>query len=371
MKSLFSLLLFIAILFSGLSFTWAQENPPDIPASELCGSDDSKRSSDTEASAGCLLCLGGQSLFGSQKNIESAKIGAEVDKETEEEKLRRVAFVYLNISHHEKEDINGRKIDYIWTSRAMENVGRALDDSKKPDEIDLKAIEGLFTPEECRDFFRQSRFYVQQDYQKLEERVEALKTRDLDELKKKSIKELRKFIEKRQKEEKVTAAKRKIPNVCGLENVEQLALYYYSQDYYRKLNEVMRNKSSDSEEYQKHAPFIKTLNLALGKLKDHKSIVYRGINLSDEQVKDFKEGEAVVFSSFSSASRRKQFSEQFSKSVGFVIQSKTGKYIQPFSVNKYEEEVLLPPGAKFKVIKKDRVGNRWLIELEEVVSARP
>ena len=84
--------------------------------------------------------------------------------------------------------------------------------------------------------------------------------------------------------------------------------------------------------------------------------------LPPEELKDYVEGAIVTYPGYTSTS----LSYGFGRIQNFVIRSKTGRYIAPYTRSYYEYEVLFPAGTKFKVIKRDEDGPYTHIVMEEV-----
>ncbi|NUS45148.1 MAG: hypothetical protein HOQ24_15845, partial [Mycobacteriaceae bacterium] len=75
----------------------------------------------------------------------------------------------------------------------------------------------------------------------------------------------------------------------------------------------------------------------------------------------YRKGQVVVEPAFTSASTKPQ-----AGNVVFVISSKSGRDISPFSAFEGEGEVLFRPGTAFKVRSVNEKNNAWVIRLTEV-----
>lgn len=368
-KKLFFAPLLICLHFANLSFAQKEkEDLPPIPRSEWCAADSNKNEVvETQASAECIECLAGQSLELPKNLVETAKFAKEINAETERESLERQGLVYLIFMHYDGKSLSGRTSQAQSIAYAVSRIASALKNSTPLDRYDLDSIEGVLELKECTELAKMTPNGL---FKKVEELIETkIKAKDREEIKKMSSSELKDFLENKFSSLRQPIDVVRLKEPCGLTKIELLSLGFYTSEFYRDLNKVMREKSPDSGEFKTYQPFIKTLNGALDKLRIRSGVVHRVVLLPDEQVKEFEEGKNVVFSSFTSTSRASLYSKyEDAHQTGFIIHSKTGKYIAPFSVHKYEEEVLLPPDVKLKVIKKTKRKNSWLIELEEVTN---
>lgn len=103
-------------------------------------------------------------------------------------------------------------------------------------------------------------------------------------------------------------------------------------------------------------------------LPSFKGTVYRGTNLPQEVLKDFKVGNIVTEKGFTSASVNE--TKKFSGEVDLVIDSVNGKKISFISNFPNEDEVLFAPNTKFRVLSAEfdeTTGKRTII-LREVAN---
>ena len=105
-----------------------------------------------------------------------------------------------------------------------------------------------------------------------------------------------------------------------------------------------------------------SLNAALARLPDYVGVVKRGTNLTAEQIALHVPGRIVTKEAFTSTST----GPGFPSDVHFVIHSRHGKKIAPYSAYPKEGEVLFAAGTRFLVTKVERRGNRIKITMEEV-----
>lgn len=151
----------------------------------------------------------------------------------------------------------------------------------------------------------------------------------------------------------------------GLSDPEIAARYAYTTSDsawgYRRLNAALR--SLDPQRVADLRNYRDTLNAALAKLPDHPGIVRRGTTLSASQIAEHVKGSVITKHAFTSASVGRA---AFGGNVHFVIQSRHGKRIQPWSAYTGEREVLFAAGTRFRVLSVERVGGRTEIRLEEL-----
>lgn len=150
------------------------------------------------------------------------------------------------------------------------------------------------------------------------------------------------------------------PQYCGMSIAEIQALQDYTSNGYQKLNEILR--FSAGEKNEAYEAYRDVLNSALKKLNSYKGPVLRGTTLSPEQVALHQVGTIVTYPAFTSTS----VTSGFGGDQRFVIQSKNGHFIAPFSSSKTENEVLFPANTKFKVLNVEKTNDKTEITLEEV-----
>lgn len=195
------------------------------------------------------------------------------------------------------------------------------------------------------------------------------------------IRELAKLIQKECQGEKL--AKMLIEKKdAGLEEVWQRCVFLYTLEsfLYRKLNETMR--LIGEEEYRLEwrnkvrllGPFGLLLwdNPYATKATRKETIIYRGANLSEEFISDFKDQccqktkPQSSFQSFTSCSRERDVAAVYGN-VLFIMTLKHAftMNLKPFSNFPDEEEELVSPGVCFTVdrVDYDRLKNQHLIYL--------
>ena len=144
---------------------------------------------------------------------------------------------------------------------------------------------------------------------------------------------------------------------------------YYTGDGYRTVNSTLRRASKQTDAVDKvevediKDGFVPILNKGLERLRVYKGKVVRGATLPPEELKKHVVGAVVVYRAYTSTS----ISNGFGGLHQFVIHSKTGRYIDPFSASGGEREVLFKPGTAFKVLSvTKRKDGSTLFVLDEV-----
>lgn len=158
-----------------------------------------------------------------------------------------------------------------------------------------------------------------------------------------------------------------------LREAQTLSIYKYTIDFYQEANTYLRNNfiSEDKKYYENKGikSVIETLNEALDKLPSHKGTVFRGADLTTEQLETYRKAlesnTPIVKNEFLSTSKNRY--EAFERNTKYKITSKTGKSIEKLSYFKNEKEILFKVGTRFKILNvyEDSQGiNR--IEMEEL-----
>lgn len=117
------------------------------------------------------------------------------------------------------------------------------------------------------------------------------------------------------------------------------------------------------------------LEHCLTKLPDFEGLVYRGANLTRNELKKYKygaeTGNPVTEPTFVSTSKSRLIAMQFGANTLFRIYSRKGKEIEKIAkFGKYnppnEKEVLFRPNSSFKILEKRKEGSYTLITMEEI-----
>ncbi len=148
-------------------------------------------------------------------------------------------------------------------------------------------------------------------------------------------------------------------NSCGMSIIEAAALLNYTNIGYQLLNLALRKGGEEAKAAQ---PVVEVLNSALKKLRRYQGVVKRGTSVPNEQLAVFEVGKMISFPAYTSTS----LTSGFSGNLKFVIHSKTGRFIGVHSGIQSENEVLIPPGAKFKVLDRKEGYDNVELVLEEV-----
>lgn len=363
-KKIWAVLL-VALLAPSLIF--AQQLEP-IPKNDLCAVS-SEKSVQTEASAECIECLAGKDVSAPGAVKEVASLSKKLQEETEDERIEREALTYFLIQQNDEA--------FMWASKIQSYfLAVALSESyKKP--LDPKQAEGIIELLGSKKQFDELKKQKMSDnfLEKLVDMYFDKTKSEVENFRKKNKGELRKYLSDAKKKtddfkkniNDATSSFRKSPVPCDLDNLELLTILTYTGRLYRYINKGLRDHDEDSPEYKKYVPYMQTMQGGLAKLKDYQNVVYRSMNLSPELLELYKPGEVIEYKAYTSTSRHKDFVEGKWGKVGFEIHSKRGKYISPFSSWWNEEEVLIQPGAKLRVLEKIPKGDSWRIKLEEVV----
>jgi len=81
--------------------------------------------------------------------------------------------------------------------------------------------------------------------------------------------------------------------------------------------------------------------------------------------KYYKPGAIVEETQFTSTSAVQRGGKGFGGNVKYYIKVKTGRDVKPISIYKGEEEILLVPGTKYKVLRVEGEGASMSIYMEE------
>jgi len=151
---------------------------------------------------------------------------------------------------------------------------------------------------------------------------------------------------------------------------EEAIIYKYSNDGFESLNENLRktNGKNDSE-------FGKLLNSALSKLENYIGLVFRGVNLTENEINKYiaanKDDNILIEPTFISTSKSRLIAMEYRGNTLFRIFSKRGKEIEKIAKfgahnPQNEREVLFKPNSGFKVLEIINESNYTLITIEEI-----
>lgn len=151
-------------------------------------------------------------------------------------------------------------------------------------------------------------------------------------------------------------------------------LYTMESFLYKKLNEYMRLCGDSTKmdlwksKMATFAPFAYLLQSYCYKGTGEKTYIYRGANLSDDLIEQYRQniGVYLTFPAFTSTSRNRAKAEQFGN-VLFIIHARTSNGNDVSSLSDYpdEEEMLLTSDFAFYVrsCTFDQTKNKWIINI--------
>jgi len=125
-----------------------------------------------------------------------------------------------------------------------------------------------------------------------------------------------------------------------------------SENLYYIINAALREEKQRLLPYI--MPYVHLLIRAISKLPTIQALLYRGITDVELHSESFKEGQIVTWAQFSSCSPVRSVAQEFfkkkrNKSTLFQIETKYGHNISEFSSYPSEGEIMILPGAKFRV----------------------
>lgn len=143
------------------------------------------------------------------------------------------------------------------------------------------------------------------------------------------------------------------------------ALAHYTGPGYQDLNFALREGALDATQQAR----VDALHNALEKLPIFEGAVVRGTNLPADVLEQYRPGEIITESAFTSTSTDHAVAQSptFAGNTEFRIWSTTGRDVSSVSMFPGEQEILFPAGSKFYVIRKtvDLQTGRTIIEMIE------
>jgi hypothetical protein len=126
---------------------------------------------------------------------------------------------------------------------------------------------------------------------------------------------------------------------------------------FRDVNQLLRDPNGYNPQRDMAKVMAEHISKGLAKLPDHQGEVYRGTDLTQEQLSEYSVGKQLVEKAFTSTSRSIEKGQSYADRANsdrvpvlFVIDSKHGKSIEHLSeFQKGEQEVLFTAGTTFQV----------------------
>jgi hypothetical protein len=154
---------------------------------------------------------------------------------------------------------------------------------------------------------------------------------------------------------------------------ESAALYLYTMEcgkdsFYRVLNRALR--SEDRSSLKPWFPFLKLFDTTLAKLPNVKRVIWRGVR--HDISKEFKDNQEVTWWSVSSCSSSVHVIKNYldHNSTLLLIEAINGKDVSGFTNYPHEDEVILAPGTRLRVVgnASDHVGCLHVVHFKEIPS---
>lgn len=151
---------------------------------------------------------------------------------------------------------------------------------------------------------------------------------------------------------------------------EKAIIYKYSEDGYESVNEYLRDSKGSTQNL-----YGNVLNSCLSKLKNYQGVVFRCANLTEQELKNYRDALAknipVAEYAFVSTSKSELTAIAFGRNTKFIIYSETGKEIEKIAkFGKHnppnEKEVLFKSGTHFNILEITKENNYILITMEEI-----
>lgn len=125
---------------------------------------------------------------------------------------------------------------------------------------------------------------------------------------------------------------------------------------FRDVNQLLRDPNGYNPQRDMAKVMAEHISKGLAKLPDHQGEVYRGTDLTQEQLSEYSVGKQLVEKAFTSTSRSIEKGQSYADRANsdrvpvlFVIDSKHGKSIEDYSAFRHEKEVLFTAGTAFEV----------------------
>lgn len=149
--------------------------------------------------------------------------------------------------------------------------------------------------------------------------------------------------------------------------LEQQAMEAYTGTCYSKINSALRGKNPAL--LKKCDAVVDLLEIALSNFPDYRGKVVRIVSPPADVLESLQPGKIIEDHAFMSTSRLENW--DWNGAVKLHIVSKHGKNVEKMSSTPSEGEVLLRPGSRFKVTRRESAAMRTHIYLEEIDEQEP
>ncbi|WP_237078885.1 ADP-ribosyltransferase domain-containing protein [Myxococcus xanthus] len=159
-----------------------------------------------------------------------------------------------------------------------------------------------------------------------------------------------------------------VANINGLSAEGKVSLYKYTQEKFKPYNgqvlfPLAKNGAGPtSQALRNNLDGIAVTRAALNELPKFQGTVFRGD--SKKYYDAYTKDAVITRDAFTSTAKNPD--AKFDGDAILEIRTKTGRDIQGASLKPGEEEVLIPPGATFKVLDRDDTGSILRLTLEEL-----
>ncbi len=156
------------------------------------------------------------------------------------------------------------------------------------------------------------------------------------------------------------------------------ALNHYTTAYFEPLNNMLRGRpigDTHGKTHEEIAEIGRGVEKFIQEAPKFVGTVERGAVIPAKQIARYEVGATVIHNAFTSATIADKIVENFSTKLGhhapdaepvvFRMEQKSGVAISKFSTFGAEKEVLLPPGATFRVTHKEQRDGKTYIHLKE------
>ncbi|WP_255208368.1 MULTISPECIES: ADP-ribosyltransferase domain-containing protein [unclassified Myxococcus] len=159
-----------------------------------------------------------------------------------------------------------------------------------------------------------------------------------------------------------------VANINGLSDEGKVSIYKYTQEKFKPYNgqvlfPLARNGAGPTTQaLRNNLDGIAVTRAALNELPKFQGTVFRGD--SKKYYDAYTKDAVITRDAFTSTAKNPD--AKFDGDAILEIRTKTGRDIQGASLKPGEEEVLIPPGATFKVLDRDDTGSILRLTLEEL-----
>lgn len=209
----------------------------------------------------------------------------------------------------------------------------------------------------------QTKGYIDQAFETMREEVQSLQKESLQQFFSNDF--VKETWDTFRKDQRYTVA----AQAAKLTTKQAYYIHAYSHEapLYKELNAYLfKGENPASHSVNQLLTMKRLLSNSLKRMPKYQGVVYRQIDeLPANVLSQYKIGSTVVWDGFSSSSTSAELDGFSKRRYTFIIHAKNARQIDRFA-DYDEKETLFTAGSKFKILRREEQGDKYMFELEEL-----